>query len=223
MSHDWIDLDTPHGRVRAWQARPDAPPRAAVVVLQEIFGVNAHIRDVTARFAAAGYLAIAPALYDPIEPGVELDYDAAGVERGRELRERLGFDRALDIVDATARHAGRDGLRVATVGFCWGGSAAFLANTRLALPAVSYYGARSMEFIEEAARAPLLFHFGALDPTIPEPDIERHRACQPGATLHVYPDVGHAFNRESDATPAAREAASLAWGRTLAFLAEHLQ
>ncbi|HEY4555221.1 MAG TPA: dienelactone hydrolase family protein [Lysobacter sp.] len=219
----WIELDTPHGPVRAWQARPDAAPRAGVVVLQEIFGVNAHIRDVAQRFAGAGFLALAPSLYDPVERAVELEYDEAGVERGRELRERLGFERATDIVAAAAAHLRREALPVGAVGFCWGGSVALLANTRLGLPAVSYYGARSMDFIDEPARAPLMFHFGALDATIPPQDIERHRACQPAASIHVYEGAGHGFNRDVDPAHWAPDAAALAWRRTLDFLGTHLR
>ena len=81
MAH-WIELETPHGPVRAWRADPGGPSHGAVIVLQEIFGVNPHVRDVAGRFADAGYMALAPSLYDPVEPGVELDYDADGTQRG---------------------------------------------------------------------------------------------------------------------------------------------
>ncbi|MFC0679162.1 dienelactone hydrolase family protein [Lysobacter korlensis] len=218
---EWIDLDTHHGHVRARLAKPSGRPRGAVVVLQEIFGVNPHIRSVTERFADAGFLAIAPSLFDPVEPGVELEYDETGIERGRSLAASVGFDRAVDVVAAAAKIVGDDGLHVGAVGFCWGGSVAFLANTRLGLPAVSYYGARSMPFIDERARAPLMFHFGELDPTIPPADIARHREAQPDADVHVYP-ARHGFNRDVDPNVHEPASAALAWQRTVEFLTEHL-
>ena len=213
----WIDLDTPHGPVRAWRAEPAGPARGGIVVLQEIFGVNPHVRDVAGRFADAGYIALAPSLYDPVEAGVELDYDAEGTGRGVALRNALGFDRAVDIVDAAAESLQREGLRTGVVGFCWGGSVAFLANTRLGLPAVSWYGARSVPFLDEPARAPMLFHFGGRDASIPPADIDLHRAKQPQATIHVYPDADHAFNRDVDNAHYHADSAALAWRRTLEF------
>lgn len=223
MSH-WIDLETAHGPVRAWRADPGGPSRGAVVVLQEIFGVNAHIRRVTERFAAAGFVALAPSLFDPVEPGVELAYTDADTQRGVELRNRVGFDRAVDVVGAAAALLQEEeGLRTAVVGFCWGGSVAFLANTRLGLPSVTYYGARSVPFLDERARAPLMFHFGSRDASIPPADVELHRAKQPHARIFVYEGADHAFNRDVDNTHHHPASAALAWQRTVDFLAENLQ
>lgn len=222
MAH-WIELDTPHGPVRAWRADPGGPSHGAVIVLQEIFGANAHIRAVAERFAAAGFIALAPALYDPVAPGVELGYDEAGTQRGVALRNELGFDRAVDIVSAAADELHREGLRVAAVGFCWGGSVAFLANTRLGLPAVSYYGARTLPFLDEPLRAPMMFHFGETDTSIPAEAIEQHRQKQPHATIHAYPGAGHAFNRDVDNHVYDPATAELAWRRTLDFLQENLR
>jgi len=221
-----IALDTADGRIGAWLAAPETVARGGIVVVQEIFGVNAHMRSLADRFAALGFLAIAPALFDPVEAGVELGYDAAGVARGRELVGALGFDRALEGVRAAAaqlhailwhthplesphtnvrasasdapetnvRASAPDAHRaVAAIGYCWGGSVAFLANTRLGLPAVSYYGARSMPFIHEPLRAPMLFHFGERDASIPAADIAATRAAQPHAQVRVWP-AGHGFN-----------------------------
>lgn len=218
---DWIQLDTAAGPVRAWRASPRAPARGAVVVLQEIFGVNPHIRSVADGFADEGYLALAPALFDPVEAGVELGYDQAGTERGVALRNAVGFERAVQVVDAAATLLHRGGLRVAVVGYCWGGSVAFLANTRLGLPAVSYYGARTTPFLDEAARAPMMFHFGADDASIPPEAIALHRERQPSAQVHVYAGAGHAFNRQTDPAHHDPGNAALARTRTLAFLAEH--
>ena len=123
---DWIQLDTAAGPVRAWRASPRAPARGAVVVLQEIFGVNPHIRSVADGFADEGYLALAPALFDPVEAGVELGYDQAGTERGVALRNAVGFDRAVQVVDAAATLLHRGGLRVAVV---WSISSAISASS----------------------------------------------------------------------------------------------
>lgn len=219
----WIDLNTPHGLTSAWRAEPTGPSRGAIVALQEIFGVNAHIRDVGDRLASAGFVVLAPALFDVVERDVELGYGEAETQRGVELRNRVGFDRAIDVVEAAADLLQSEGLRTAVVGFCWGGSVAFLANTRLGLPSVTYYGARSVPFLDEPARAPLMFHFGARDRSIPPADIELHRNKQPGAKIFVYEDADHAFNRDVDNSHYHAPSATLAWQRTLDFLAENLR
>lgn len=220
---EWHPLSTARGDVQAWVARPEQAPRGAVVVVQEIFGVTAHIRDVADRFAAAGFTAMAPAFFDVLRPGVELAYDDAGLARGRELVGELGLDGALEIVGAAAHWLRESGHRVGAVGYCWGGTVAFLANTRLGLPAVSYYGARNVPFLAEPARAPLMFHFGGKDRSIPPDDIDAHRTHQPQAALFVYPDAGHAFNRDVDPHVYAPASARLARERTLDFFREHLQ
>ena len=222
MSH-WTGIETPHGPVRAWRADPGAPSHGAVLVIQEIFGVNPHVRSVAERFAAAGFVALAPALFDPVEHGVELDYDAAGMQHGRALVTALGTDRAIDVLNAAAEKLQMEGLRVGVVGFCWGGSMAFLCNTRLGLPSVSYYGARSLPFLDERARAPLMFHFGARDQSIPPADVALHRQKQPQALVFEYAEAGHAFNRDVDPHAFHAASAALAWERTLDFLREQLR
>ena len=218
----WIDIDSEAGPIRGWRADPTGPSRGAVVVVQEIFGVNAHIRDVVGRLADAGFVALAPALMDRVEPGVELDYDDAGVARGRDLVARLGFDRAVDLVDSAATLLQAEGLRTGAVGFCWGGSVALLANTRLGLPAVSYYGGRSVPFLGEPLRAPMLFHFGARDPIIPPADVQAHRDAYPQARAYVYGDAGHGFNCDRRADFHAASAAQ-AWTRTVDFFEDALR
>lgn len=222
-----IDIEVPGiGQVGGWLAQPDGEPRGALVVIQEIFGVNAHMRAVADGYARDGFLAMAPAFFDPVERDVELDYNDEGFRRGRELVGALGFDRALAIVDAAAGvlrgstpegHEGQaaDPARVGAVGFCWGGTVAYLANTRLGLPAVSYYGARNVSFLDEPLRAPMMFHFGGKDSSITAPDIAAHRQKQPDATVHVYPAAGHAFNRDVDAKAYEPDSARLAHRRTL--------
>lgn len=205
--------------IGGWRGRPPGPPRGGIVIVQEIFGVNAHIRSVVDGFAREGFDAIAPVLFDHVETGVELGYDEAGIARGRALAAELGFERAVAAV-ASAAEAIASAGRIGVVGYCWGGTVAFLANARLGLPAVSYYGGRTVPFLHEPPRAPLLMHFGAHDPIISPRDVDRHRAALPQADIHVY-DAGHGFNCDHRADyDAAASAAALA--RTLAFFERHL-
>lgn len=228
----WIPLDTPAGRIAAWLAEPAGAARGGLVVVQEIFGANAHIRAVAEGYAADGYVVLAPAFFDPVEPGVELGYDQAGYAHGRELVTQLGLDAALQIVAAAAawlqaRLAGRgEPNAVGTVGYCWGGTVALLSALRLGLPSVSYYGARDLPFLEDPAlttapRAPVMFHFGQDDPLIPDAAVQAHRQALPGMEVFTYP-AGHAFNREVDADAFHAASAALARQRSLAFFAGHL-
>lgn len=215
----WIEIDTPHGPIAAWKAFPAAAPRGALVVIQEIFGVNAHIRSVADGFAEEGYAVLAPALFDVLERGVELDYDAEGIARGRDLITRLGLEKALDMTaSATDALAGQG--KVGTVGYCWGGTVALLAALRLGLPSASYYGARNAPFLVETPKAPVIFHFGERDASIPPEMVEKHRQLLPQMPLYVYP-AGHGFNCDARADFDPKSAA-LARTRTLAFFDEHL-
>ena len=218
MGH-WISLDTPNGAITAWRAEPAVPPRGALVVVQEIFGVNAHVRSVVDRFASHGYVAIAPALFDHFERHVELGYDEDGIAYGRALAQRLGFDRAVEAVKAAAAEV-EDSGQVGVVGYCWGGSVAYLACCRLGLPAVSYYGGRTVPFLHERPSAPLLLHFGEHDPIIPPADIEKHQEALPEAEIHIWP-AGHGFNCDQRADYNATVAVQ-ALQRTLAFFGNHL-
>lgn len=211
-----IAFDTPLGSISGWRSEPMGAPRGGLVVVQEIFGVNAHMRGVCDRYAAAGFTALAPAYFDAVERGVELGHDAAGMARGRDLVSVLGLDKANTITAAAASLLQRDGLHVGTVGFCWGGTVALLANLRLGLPAVSYYGARNVQFLDAPLRAPMQFHFGERDESISAADVAAHRERLPGAEVHVYP-AGHAFDREIDPKAFEPGSARLANTRTLDF------
>jgi carboxymethylenebutenolidase len=216
------NINLPTGAMQcigAYRADPAGTPRGGIVVVQEIFGVNAHIRRVVDGYAQAGYVAVAPAIFDYVEAGVELGYDDAGVARGRSLVAEVGFDRAVAAVASAAEAIGSAGT-IGVVGYCWGGTVAFLSNTRLGLPSVVYYGGRSVPFLHERARAPLMFHFGEHDKIIPAAAREQHREQQPQAQIHVY-DAGHGFNCDLRADYDAPSAA-LALERTLAFFGEHL-
>ena len=205
--------------VSAWLAQPESTPRGGVVVVQEIFGVNQHIRRVVDDYAASGYTAIAPAMFDLVRADVELDYDPEGVQAGIDLVSKISFDAALELVEAAAARIA-DAGKVGVVGFCWGGTVAYLSAIRLGLPAVSYYGGGNARFTEEPASVPLMFHYGERDQHISATDRDRVRKANPGAEFHVYP-AGHGFN--CDARGSYDEvSAALARKRTLAFFARHL-
>ena len=205
--------------IGAYLARPAGAPKGGLVVMQEIFGVNAHIRAVADRFAASGYTAIAPCFFDHLETGVELEYDEAGFARGRALVGELGLERALEDV-ASAAEAIASAGRIGSVGYCWGGTVALLAALRLGLPSVSYYGARNLPFLHEPPRAPLMFHFGELDRHIPPQMVATHRELLPQAAVFTYP-ADHGFDRDVGAQYDAASA-RLAQQRTLEFFAQHL-
>jgi len=206
--------------IGAYLAQPTGTPRGGLVVVQEIFGVNAHMRAVVDRFAGHGWTAIAPAFFDHVEHGVELDHDEAGFRRGRELVGEIGFDLAVEDV-ASAAEAIASAGRIGCVGYCWGGTVALLASMRLAMPAVGYYGARNVAFLGEQPRAPLMLHFGDADASIPPEAVERQREAWPDAEIFTYP-AGHAFDRTVDPKAYVREAAEPALQRTLAFFERHL-
>jgi len=206
--------------IGAYLAAPAGVSKGGIVVVQEIFGVNAHIRSVVDGFAAHGYTAIAPAFFDHVESDVELRYDPADYERGKKLVNEVGIERALGDV-ASAAESIRSAGKVGVVGYCWGGTIAFLAATRLGLPAVSYYGARNVGFLQEKPRAPVQFHFGEKDASIPPEAIARHRAELPDAEIYTYP-AGHAFMRDVDPKHYDAASAQLALARTLQFFARTL-
>jgi carboxymethylenebutenolidase len=207
--------------IGAYLAKPAGTPNGGIVVVQEIFGVNAHVRAVADGFAALGYMAIAPAFFDHVETGVELGYDDDGFKRGRTLVGQISFDRAIEDV-ASAAESIKSAGRIGVVGYCWGGTVALLAATRLALPAVSYYGARNVAFLGEKPRAPVQFHFGEKDASIPPEAVQKHREAYPDMEVFTYP-TGHAFNRDVDPSHYDARSARLALERTLAFFGEHLR
>ena len=205
--------------IGAYMAQATGKPTGGLVVIQEIYGVNAHMRSVVDRFAGLGYTAIAPAFFDHLETGVELDYDRAGTDRGRQLVAELGLERAIEDV-ASAAEAIASAGRIGTVGYCWGGTVALLAALRLGLPSVSYYGARNLPFLHEVPKAPVMFHFGEQDQHITPEMVQKHREALPEMDVYTYP-ADHAFNRDGS-TPYHEASAKLALQRTLAFFGQHL-
>ncbi len=206
----------------AYVAEPEGKPRAALVVVQEIFGVNQHIRSVADRFAKEGYYAVAPALFDRVERDVELDYDGEGMQQGFAILKQLDIDNAVKDVEAALNYAGKQtGKPAGVVGFCYGGTLAWLSATRLsAAAAVGYYGGYIAMFAAEKPKVPVMLHFGTKDDHIPASDIAKVQAAHPEVEVFMY-DAGHAFNRDVDASyvPAA---AKEAMARTLEFFSKHL-
>jgi carboxymethylenebutenolidase len=207
--------------IGAYVAEAPGKPKGGIVVIQEIFGVNAHVRSVADRFAAAGYTAVAPAFFDHLETGVELDYTDEGMRRGRNLVVELGLDRAMEDV-ASAAEAIASAGKIGTVGYCWGGTVALLSAIRLGLPSVSYYGARNVAFLGEIPQAPVMFHFGEEDSAIPPEMVAKHRQMLPQMDVFSYAGAGHAFNRDIDPTHYHEASAKLAWQRTMAFFDKYV-
>lgn len=205
-----------------YRADPSGNARGAVIVLQEIFGVNDHIREVCDGFAADGYLALAPALYDrSSQRDCQLGYNPEDIELGRKLREEFSWDDTVMDVAAAAEEARGEGLRVGTVGYCWGGTISYLAATRVDVQAaVVYYGGQIIPYVEEHENCPLLMHFGRLDAAIPLNDVDRISVTHPRATVHLY-DAGHGFNCDRRASY-DKKAADLARDRTLELFATNL-
>jgi carboxymethylenebutenolidase len=205
---------------QAYLSAPNGAARGAILVLQEIFGVNAHMRAVTDQFAAAGYVAIAPSLYDRIRRGIELGYSPADIEEGRGYRLQITHTQLLATLAASiavVKHAGR----VGAVGYCWGGTCAYIAACELPVAcAVSYYGGQITQHLGKSPKKPMQYHFGELDQHIPASDIDKIRAANPTGIFYTYP-AGHGFNctERSDYHPAS---AALALRRTLEFFTEYV-
>lgn len=207
----------------AYLARPKGAPRAGVVVIQEIFGVNVHIRAVCDRYAEAGYLAVAPAIYDRVGPDIQLGYAPDDVTRGREIRAECDMANVIADVAAAAESAVEAG-KVGIVGYCWGGQIVYLAACRLGdrlTCASGYYGGGIVPLLGETPAVPLMLHFGTEDASVPVSDAEQIGKAHPEVAIHLYEGAGHGFNCDMRAQYHA-EAAALALERTLAFFAEHL-
>ena len=219
---DSITLTASDGHsFEAYLATPVGTPKAAVVVIQEIFGVNAHIKEVADRFAAAGYLVIAPALFDRIAQDITLAYDGDGVAEGRRLKEQADANSEFD-VKAAIDHMASAGA-VGVVGFCWGGSLAWRMacyKTSGLAAAISYYGGELPSLAGRDAVCPVMAHFGIHDASIPEAGARSFATAQPSVETHFY-DAGHGFNCDHRGQYDG-DAAALAWGRSMAFLETHL-
>ncbi|MGC2300206.1 MAG: dienelactone hydrolase family protein [Acidobacteriaceae bacterium] len=208
----------------AYVARPAGEPIAGLVVIQEAFGVNSHIRSVTDGWAKDGFLAVAPALFDRVERGVELTYSAEDMQKGMALIRRGDTADRLKDVAAALDYARREtGRKAGIIGYCLGGTMAWLAATRLdPAVAVGYYGGQILQFASEKPRAPIMLHFGKLDTHIPKEEIDsKVHAAHPEVPIFWYDNAGHGFNCNDRATYNP-EASKLARERSLEFLKQHL-
>jgi carboxymethylenebutenolidase len=214
-----IELTSGDGhRLSGYESRPPSAT-AGVVIVQEIFGVNSHIRSVVDRYAALGFHAVAPALFDRVERGIELDYSGDSIERGRTLRGKLDWDVSVSDVGAAVEHVSATGP-VAVIGYCYGGSMAWLAASALPIAAaVGYYGGQIAQFIDREPQCPVQLHFGALDAAIPLDDVAQIGERHPALEIHVYDEAGHGFSCDARESYHA-ESAALALERTLKFLAD---
>ena len=206
--------------VDLYVAKPKSQAVATVIVLQEIFGITEHIQAICQQYATHGYLAVAPALFDRIQKNIVLDYSS--IKEGRDYKMQLQDEQVLLDIAAAAATAEND-LKVAVIGFCFGGALSYLASTRLNLDCViSYYGGGIAEkYINQKPLCPIMYHFGALDPIIPSTDVAAIQSNHPGGVFHIYEDAGHGFNC-SDRRDYHSESAELAFARSLEFLKMHV-
>jgi carboxymethylenebutenolidase len=206
-----------------YRADPSLTPKGAVVVIQEIFGVNHHIRAVCDRLAGEGYVALAPAIFDRIERNFQSGYSPDEVALARRFIANPDWAAMLRDTEAAI-----DGLKdvgpVGIIGFCLGGSVAYAAATKLSglSAAIGYYGGAIIRFADDKPKVPTQLHFGEKDAGIPLSDVESIRAKRPEVEIHTYPGAQHGFNCDERASY-DRASADIAWPRSLAFFGKHLK
>jgi carboxymethylenebutenolidase len=223
VGHDIKLKASDNFQLGGYRADPASAPKAAVVVIQEIFGVNHHIRAVCDRFAGNGYVAIAPAIFDRIEPNFQSGYSPEEVAVARKFVANPDWPAMLRD-SQTAIDAVKDVGPVGMIGFCLGGSVAYAAATKLSglSAAIGYYGGAIVRFADDAPKVPTQLHFGEKDAGIPLGDVDIIRAKRPDVEIHVYPGAQHGFNCDERASydPAS---SGIAKQRSLDFFARHLK
>jgi carboxymethylenebutenolidase len=204
----------------AYVAGP-ADAKKGVVVIQEIFGVNHHIRNMADRFAAQGYAVIAPAVYDRVQPGFEVGYTPDDIAKGRDVRMKLNDAQLMQDVEAAANHLA--GKKLGIVGYCFGGTVAWWGATRTTkfAAASSWYGGGVPGTKDERPNCPVQLHFGEKDASIPMTDVDAVRAAQPKVEVYVYEGAQHGFGCDERGSYSKPDY-ELAQQRTLTFFAEHL-
>ena len=219
MSHLQLRAADGH-ELSAYVVKPEGSPRGAVVVIQEIFGVNSHIRRVAEQYAAQGYLAIAPAMFDRQQRGVESGYDPASIQAGIDFMMKADPAGVLADVNAAidaVSHAGKVGM----VGYCWGGRVTYLAGCHTNIAAgVAYYGGGIAQLLKDTPRCPMMFHHGDRDMHIPLSDVEAIKKAFPQGVYHL-DAADHGFNCSERASFHA-ESAHLAFDRTIEFFRKHV-
>jgi carboxymethylenebutenolidase len=218
-----IELKTKDGQtISAYKAEPAGKPRGGIVVIQEIWGVNSHIRDVTDRYAKEGYLAVAPAIFDRIERGVKMDqYTQETMQKGFGYMQKVDQDKALLDISAAVAEASKAG-KVGVVGFCFGGRMAWLAASRVdgISASVPYYGGGVPQLASEKPKVPVMLHFGEKDAHIPIASVEEFKKVHPTLPVYIYA-ADHGFNCDQRGSYDAA-AAKLAQDRTLEFFRKHV-
>ncbi len=225
---EWVKLNANDGHVlSAYVARPQSEPIGALVLIQEIFGVNGHIRRVADGFAGDGFLVVVPALFDRYEQGVELKYEGEDAKHAYELMGKLRPETALLDIAAAYELAKEAGKGIGVVGFCYGGLLSWLTATQgetLKMQpscCVGYYPGGIGKFATEEPSCPVMLHFGAKDTHIGKDQVEAVRSAHPEVEIYVYDNAGHGFSCDAraDFYPVA---SALARERTLAFLKSHI-
>jgi carboxymethylenebutenolidase len=207
----------------AYRADPTESPKGAVVVLQDVFGVTAEIRKVADGFAAMGYVAIAPSLFDRVRPGVSLGYDEGSRTEGAAIGAEVGREQAISDIQATV-DAVKDAGKVAVVGYCWGGDLAYSAANKVSGIAcvVGYDGSAAVADYREKRKVPTLLHFGESDPELPLEQITQFRAHRPDVSAFTYPGAAQGFG--CDERGSYREdAAGKALERTLFWISQYVE
>ena len=191
MTTEFISLTTEDGHeLQAYVARPEGTPKGSIVIIQEIFGLTEHIRNMTEKFAAQGYLAVAPAMFDRIKPGIVLDY--TDFDTARESMGKLDQDQSISDIRAAAEYA-RSAGKVGVIGFCWGGAMADLAACNGLVDAgVSYYGRMTVEWLDKQPTCPMLYHYGDRDQLIPAQIIEKIQRSRKG-NVNIWGNADHGF------------------------------
>ncbi len=207
-------------KISAYVAKPAGAPKGGMVVIQEIFGVNHHIRAVTDFYASQGFLAVAPALFDRVQPGIEVGYEGPDRQKGMETKGKVDNAKAEIDVQAAIDYAKQAG-KVGVVGYCWGGTLAFVAATKLegVTAAVGYYGSGVAAMSDQKPKAPIILHFGDKDQSIPLIDVEKIKNARPDVPVYVYA-AGHGFNCDERGSY-DKAAAELARSRTLEFFGKY--
>jgi carboxymethylenebutenolidase len=220
---EWIKLTASDGHeLDAYQAQPEGNPIAGLVVIQEIFGVNGHIRSIVDGYAKDGFLVVAPALFDRVEKHVDIGYEGEDRKKAMSLYPKLNMENALKDINAALEYVRAKTEKTATIGYCFGGTASWLSATRLHVDAaVGYYAGGIGHFSAETPTVPTMLHFGKLDTHIPKKDIDRLQELHPEVQVFWYDNADHGFNcdQRSSYQP---EAARLARERSLHFLKSNL-
>ena len=217
-----IELTASDGhKLAAYRAEPKGKPRGALIVVQEIFGVNSHIKSVADGYAADGYLAVAPAFFDRAQRGVDLGYSQADIEVGRTFIPKMNWDTVMKDAGAAMDNVKSAG-KVGIVGYCWGGTVVWMAAARLAglACAVCYYGGGIPNNAGEKPKCPVMFHWGETDHAIPIAEAKKVAAAHPKAQSFIY-KAGHGFNCDQRGSYDA-DSAKLARERSLEFLRKHV-